>query len=63
MKIEIELEAFKQLPSDQQILVYRLIQNLIKAISEEFCIKSRCWCSCNDYVINRYLVVQLYGEE
>ena len=63
MKIEIELQAFKKLPSDQQILVYRLIQNSIKAISEEFCIKSRCWGSGNDDVINWCFEEKLFGEE
>ena len=59
MKIEIELQAFKELPTDQQILIYRLIQNSIKSVAEEFCIKSKCWGSGSDNLISWYFEEEL----
>lgn len=52
MKIEINLVAFAELPADQQITIYRQIQNSIEAIASEFCIKSRCWGSGTDDKVN-----------
>jgi hypothetical protein len=48
VKIEINLPVFADLPADQQITIYREIQNSIKAIASEFCIKSRCWGAGSD---------------
>ncbi|NJL80011.1 MAG: hypothetical protein HC836_49685 [Richelia sp. RM2_1_2] len=63
MKIEIDLQAFRKLPVDQQITIYRLIQNSIKSVAEEFCIKCRCWGSGNDDLINWYFEEEMFEEK
>lgn len=63
MKIEIDLLAFKDLPADQQIIIYRLIQNSIEAIAGEFCINAKCWGSGCDNEINWFFDDRVFFNE
>ena len=42
MKIEINLPVFADLPADQQITIYREIQNSIQAMSDDKALRQRC---------------------